>query len=136
MHSYNVMFQVTHRDADLSGVGAQLGLRVNYSSNKGDLIETIPPSYGVSQCSGCNLLIDVQNADRLADVLKVVIETLKRHAGYLNGLADSGAKLVLFVGVGVVQTYICELLDWSLLKELSDLRVSVELTVCGPDADS
>jgi hypothetical protein len=132
------MLQVTHPDADLSGVPARLGLPVNYSCNKGDLMPVVNGSPYVATGSCCNMPVSTVSAQTLSEALSCLLDVLRPHREYLIGLADRGAKLLLFAGAGIEPAtdpddeYLHAFVEWSVLKGLADLHVSLDLTVTSP----
>jgi hypothetical protein len=125
---------IEHPDADLSDIPNRLGLKAERLWKKGD--PRITPSGrargGYYRSSYCNIPFAADRDGGLPADLLAAIAILKPHQAYLAGLTAAGIKLRFFVG-WFSELNSRDVLDWTLLKEIAALHISLDLDFYGPD---
>lgn len=87
---------------------------------------------GSYQNSYCSIVFEHAPEVSLPVGLKVALAKLTPHKPFLEELVASGANLRFFVG-WFSDSSSRDYLDWKLLKEIADLKISLDLDFYGPD---
>jgi len=134
-YTYRLTLQIDHPDADLSEIPVRLGLQAKVIARKGDPI--VAPNGRVTGAiyrnSYCAIPFGSYNESDLPKGLRSALATLLPHKTFLGDWSRKDAKYSFFVGwfsdfnSGAV-------LDWEILRDLSELRISLDLDFYGPDA--
>lgn len=132
---YTMKLWVAHSDADLSDVPVKLGLKFKYLWNKGAprISSKGLALGGFYPKSRCSFEFDLRQETSLPDGLRSAVERLKPHRDYLIGLSDSGVELSFFAHLFANGIDAHDALDWQLLRDLADLKISLNLDFSGPD---
>jgi hypothetical protein len=136
-YTYRLSLWVEHPDADLSDVPEKLGLTAHRLWKKGD--RRMPkgrdtggiPS-GVHRNSYCNIRFNEVAETELPDGIKAALDLLRPHKDFLMELTDAGVQLSFFVG-WYSEFNSRDVLDWAILRDMADLRISLDLDFYGPD---
>ena len=133
-YTYRLSLWIQHPDADLSDIPKKLGLTAHRLWKKGD--RRITPkgrdTGSIQKKSYCNIGFNDTPPAGLPEGIRAALDLLKPHKNYLIKLADGGVELQFFVG-WYSERNSREILDWALLKEMAELRISLDLDVYGPD---
>lgn len=84
----------------------------------------------IARESSCG--IEFETLGDLPTSLEAAVAGLLPHKSYLNGLSDSGASFRFFIGWFSESWNTGERLNWNLLRDVADLRISLDFDVYGP----
>ena len=132
-YEFNLSLWVNHPDADLSGIPVRLGMPALRVWKKGDTRiarngRLLGGLYNESYCS-----IQFERGEvHLPSGLVAAIQILRPHKEYLHELFDSGATISFFVGWHS-DFNSRDVLDWQILRDLADLKISLDLDFYGSD---
>ena len=133
---YRLSLWFGHPDADLSEIPSRLGLSANRVWKKGDP-RTAPNGRiigGVYHDSRGSIEFVGGKKSDLPKGLRAAIAALKPHKAFLNELSETGTKFSFFVG-WFSDLNSRDVIDWEILRDLAELRISLDLDVYGPDGD-
>ena len=128
--TYRLSFRATHPDADLSVVSDALGVPPSRLWRAGEP-RTTPTGgqlAGVNKVSYCTIPLDQEPGTPLPDAIASVLKRLRAERRILDPLAASGGSFNFFVG-WFTDGNSGEILDWHLLKDLADLKISLDMDV-------
>ena len=133
-YRHKLSFCVDHESLDLSVIPEQLNLIANRLWKAGQ--PRMAPDGrllgGSYQNSYCSIVFEHAPEVSLPVGLKVALAELTPHKPFLEELVVSGANLRFFVG-WFSDSNSRDYLDWKLLKEIADLKISLDLDFYGPD---
>jgi hypothetical protein len=82
--------------------------------------------------SYCSILFNETPQTELPLGIKSALDLLRPHREFLVDLTDAGVHLQFFVG-WYSECNSRDVLDWAILKEMAELRISLDLDFYGPD---
>ncbi len=88
------------------------------------------PNTIARESSSCGIEFDTLGD--LPKSLEAAVVSLLPHKPYLNSLSDTGATFRFFIGWFSESWNTGERLNWNLLRDIADLRISLDFDVYGP----
>jgi hypothetical protein len=132
-YTHRLSFSACHDSADLSVLPEVIGLPAARCWKAGDL--RVSPrgaaTGGHFTYSSCG--IEFAAAESLPASLVAAVARLKPHKDFLLQLANKGVQFRFFIG-WFSDFNSGERLEWSLLRDIADLQISLDFDVYGPDA--
>jgi hypothetical protein len=130
--TFELSLRIEHPSADLTIVGDSLGMRPIRIWKAGEK-RTTPdgkPLAGTYKDSYCTIRFEPIVTNSLPDQIRETVNIIRTHRDLFEQLAASGGAFNLFIG-WFSEGNSGEHLDWKLLKDLADLRVSLDLDIYG-----
>ena len=136
-YTYRLSLSFVHVDQDLSDIPEKLGLTARRLWKKGE--EYIRPNGSRSgfprRKSACVFSLSEENQTELSVGLFSAVSLLKPHRVFLHEIVDSGVEAYLSVGWFGQDGNFGEWFDWQLIRDIADLKLSLNLDIYSPDAN-
>jgi hypothetical protein len=132
-YTHRLSLGADHETADLAALPEALDLPAKHLWRAGD-VRVAPPGRvqgGNHKRSYCS--IEFEPGADLPESLAVAVARLKPHKEFLARLSADGVKFRFFVG-WFSESNSGERHEWALLRDIADLRISLDFDVYGPDA--
>jgi Domain of unknown function (DUF4279) len=128
---------MSHPTRDLSEVCAVFGLKPRVIWKRGD--ERMTPKGqkigGIRTSSYCSIELGKKSRKSLPEQIEDALPLLKPHRSILRRLSSSGGSISFYVG-WFFKEDAGERFGWQILREMSDLRIDLELNIYLPDKES
>jgi hypothetical protein len=133
-YRHKLSFCVDHENLDLSVIPEQLNLPTNrlWKAGQPRMVPNGRLLGGSYEKSYCSIPFEHTPEVSLPVSLKVALAKLMPHKPFLEELVASGANLRFFVG-WFSNSNSRDCLDWRLLREIADMKISLDLDFYGPD---
>jgi hypothetical protein len=131
-YRHKLSFGASHRSADLSRLPELLGMPSSVLWRVGEPCKT-PKGKAldrIADTSYCSIRFEM--LDGLPQSLEAAVAALTPHKSYLDGLSDSGGSFRFFIGWFSESWNTGERLNWTLLRDIADLRIALDFDVYGP----
>jgi hypothetical protein len=133
-YTYRLTLTIEHPDADLSEFARHLGLLPKRVGRKGDprLAPDGRMTGRVYRHSSCTFQFGADFEHDLPKGVRSALAALLPYKSYLDEWSAKGAKLRFFVG-WFSDFNSRDVLDWEILRDLAELRISLDLDFYGSD---
>ena len=125
--------RLTHPNMASEDISAALGMKPRFSWTAGeprrrpDGVELPGTNDKTYWC--CPLAVDPSSS--LVDALRASISNLQNCKPFLQTFVETGGEIEYFIGWFTTATSGGDTLDWELLRQLADLKISLSLDVYG-----
>jgi len=132
-YTHRLTLIANHDTADLSNLPQLLGLPVEGSWKVGDL-SVLPNGRvigGHRKHSHCSMRIEPQES--LPASLAFAVQHLEPRKDVLQRFSEEGARIHLFVGWFSADLNSSDRFEWSLLRDIAALKLSLDFDFYGPE---
>ena len=123
-----------HPTRNLSPVCAVLGVKPQHIWKMGDERQTPRGTKigGTRDSSYCSVELADRSREPLSEKIEAALALLKPHRALLQELASTAGRITFYIG-WFCDEHTGDGLSWHILKEMSDLRIGLELNIYIPD---